>query len=434
MRRTHLFGQQPDKSPGERSERNDSFSRTLRLALVLCGGIALGWLGAAGYAPGHRNLDLQLIQQAWNIIQRHYVDQSAIKARPVSYGAVAGMVDALGDTGHSTFLSPDMVKALKNMQHGEFKGIGVEIRMKEGHVVVVAPIDGSPAQRAGLRTGDIILKVNGEGITGWPISRAVDRITGPIGTKVDLMILNPKTGRTRAVTITRTSVKLHAVTWVELPGTKIAHVRIADFTGGVVKDFKKALLAIRDQGMDAIILDLRNNPGGIFDAAVTVASQFLSSGNVLLVKDAHGNIKPIPAEKGGLATNLPIAVLINQGTASASEIIAGALRDGNRATLIGETTFGTGTVLNEFKLYDSSALLLAIQEWLTPNGQSFWHKGISPEVAVALPDDVAPLLPEAEHGMTQEQLESSKDTQLLRAVEILRKPAKQEAVELEHTR
>lgn len=172
-------------------------------------------------------------------------------------------------------------------------------------------------------------------------------------------------------------------------------------------------------------MDLRNNPGGVLDQAVAVASQFLTGGNVLLVKDAQGKITPVPVQPGGLATNMPMAVLINGGSASAAEIVAGALRDRHRAELIGETTFGTGTVLNEFPLTGGSALLLAVDEWLTPDGQSFWHKGISPEITVDLPTDVNPLVPTDLAGMTAAQLHSSEDKQILRGLEWVEQQFKQ---------
>jgi carboxyl-terminal processing protease len=156
----------------------------------------------------------------------------------------------------------------------------------------------------------------------------------------------------------------------------------------------------------------------LLDEAVGVASQFLKEGNVLLAKDGNGKISPVPVEKGGIATSLPLVVLINQGSASAAEIVAGALRDAHRASLVGETTFGTGTVLGEFRLSDGSALLLAIEEWLTPDGSSFWHKGLSPQYKVVLPPESAPLLPVNERELTAEQLQASADVQLLKALEL----------------
>src|SRR5258706_8130880 len=165
--------------------------------------------------------------QAWNTIQSQYVNRSSLHSEELTYGAISGMVDALGDTGHSTFLTPAMVKDLNNMERGEFKGIGIEIQVKGAHVVVVAPIDGSPAERAGLRPGDIILKVSGQDVTDWPLARVAERITGRPGTKVLLTVQNPRTGETRQLAITRAAVKMHEVTWQQVPGTSIAHLRVA---------------------------------------------------------------------------------------------------------------------------------------------------------------------------------------------------------------
>jgi carboxyl-terminal processing protease len=215
----------------------------------------------------------------------------------MTYGVISRMVDSLGDTGHSTFLSPDMAKQLNNTERGEFKGIGVEIQMREGTVVVVASLDNSPAQRAGLRAGDAILKVNGQDIAGWPLHRVVKRITGPAVTQVQLTVLSSRTGNTREVSITRAAIKLHEVTWAQLPGTAIAHLRIASFSGNVAKEFRSALIEIRARKLLGIVLDLRNNPGGVLGDAIEIASQFLKSGNVLLVKDGKGRSSPCRSEK-----------------------------------------------------------------------------------------------------------------------------------------
>jgi carboxyl-terminal processing protease len=378
---------------------------------------------AAGCASAHKELDLPLIVQAWDVIQHRFVQQSAVDPKAATYEAISGLVDSLGDTGHSTFLTPEMLRRFNEAERGELKGIGVEIQMKDGHVVIVAPLDDSPARSAGLRSGDFILKVNQQDISDWPLSKVADAITGPTGTRVKLTIRDPRGGRTREVAVMRATIKLREVTWLLLPGTQIVHLRIASFDAGVTKNLRAALATIQDQGAKGIILDLRDNPGGLLDEAVGAASQFLESGNVLLAKDAKGHITPVPVEKGGLAPHIPVVVLINIGTGSAAEIVAAALRDADRATLVGESTFGTGTVLEEFRLADGSALLLAVQEWLTPAGHSFWHKGLAPTLQVALPDEATPLLPEAEREMTARQLESSDDRQLLRALELVREEA-----------
>jgi carboxyl-terminal processing protease len=370
-------------------------------------------------APSDTASSFRLMREAWDRIQQSYVDRPAVVDKQLTYGAIGGMVDALGDTGHSRFLTPEMVTQLQNYDTGQFEGIGVEVEIKDGELVIVAPIDGSPAQQAGLRPGDIIVAVDGVNIEGLPIDQATRKILGPVGTTVTLTIMTPATGQTRDMTLTRAKITLHNVLWQRLPGTDVAHLRIAAFSQGVTNDLKQALTNIQQQGLSGIVLDLRNNSGGQLDEAVGVASQFLGSGNVLLEKDATGKVTPVPVTQGGLALNTPLAVLVNQGTASASEIVAGALQDAGRAKLVGETTFGTGTVLLQFNLSDGSALLLATEEWLTPNGRVIWHQGITPDDVVTLTLTSNLLLPEAEAGMTPQQLASSGDTQLLRALELL---------------
>jgi carboxyl-terminal processing protease len=211
------------------------------------------------------------------------------------------------------------------------------------------------------------------------------------------------------------------VTWGMLPGTTIAHLKIAAFSNGVTKDLQTALQQIQATGATGIVLDLRNDPGGLLDEAVGVTSQFLGSGNVLLIKDAQGKEQSVPVKPGGLAVNIPLVVLVNQGTGSAAEIVAGAIQDAHRATLIGETTFGTGTVLNFFNLSDGSEILLATEEWLTPSGRVIWHQGIPPDVSVSMPADAIPLMPTMEKTMSAAQLQSSMDAQLLKAIDELSK-------------
>ena len=404
--------------------RHTKLSRPLEsttiLALIvgLIGGMAVDRIAAAQLAPDGR-VNLQLLTQANGIIDRFYVDRAAEKGPALTYGAISGMVDALGDTEHSRFLSPGMVQAMADMEKNQFEGIGAEVQEKDGHTVIVAPLDGSPAQRAGLKPGDIIVQVNGQVVDGQPLEQVVEKVSGPAGTPVTLTMLTPSTGQSREVMITREKFQMHNVTWGMVPGTKIAQLRIAGFERGVAAEVRNALMEIQKQQPSGIVLDLRNNPGGILDEAVDSASEFLKGGNVLLEKNAQGEQKPIPVKAGGQATEIPLVVLINEGTASGAEIVAGAIRDAHRGSLIGQTTFGTGTVLSEFKLADGSALLLAIEEWLTPAGDVIWHKGIAPNTALALPQGVQPVFPEAEHSMSPEKLQKSGDAQLLKALQLL---------------
>lgn len=369
--------------------------------------------------PANAPNEFDLMVEAWNLIQDNYVDRSAVQPQRMTYSAIRGMVDSLGDTGHSIFLSPEMVKEEQDFTQGHFDGVGLEVQIKDDQIVIVAPIDGSPAQRAGLRTGEIITKVDGQDLKGLTLTQVAQKIMGPLGTSVRLTIQNPQTGQVREYTLERAEIKIHNVTWHVVPGTSIAHLRIAGFSQGVTQDLQQALQDIQGQGYTRLILDLRNNPGGLLEEAVGVSSQFLASGYVLEQRNAQGEISPVEVQTGGIATEMKMVVLVNAGTASAAEIVSGALQDAHRAELIGETTFGTGTVLNQFSLSDGSALMLATEEWLTPDGKSIWHNGITPDIQVMLPDSALPLFPEAEKAMTPSQLAATEDTQLLRAVQSL---------------
>jgi carboxyl-terminal processing protease len=388
----------------------------------LAGGVLLDrYVSVASAAPPNPGAppNTELLLEAWRIIDSHFVDRDAVEEQRLTYGAITGMVDALGDTGHTTFLSPQMLKQHQNYTNGEFEGIGAQVEKKGDYVIITAPMDDSPALRAGLKPGDAILRVNGEDMTGKSVEYVIDKIIGPAGTRVDLVIIDAADGTQRELTITRAVIKVNDVSWAQVPGTTVAVVRMTGFSDGVSRGLKDALTQIRAQKLTGVILDLRNNPGGLLSEAVSTTSQFLDKGNVLLEKDAEGKIREVQVESGGLATDLPLVILVNYGTASASEIVSGALQDVNRARLIGETTFGTGTVLNTFSLSDGSAILLATQEWLTPNGRVIWHLGIKPDDRVSLGAGVLPLTPSLLKTMDATSFRASGDVQLERAVEWL---------------
>lgn len=369
------------------------------------------------------NPDFSLIEEATNIIQERYVRRADITQNELTYGAISGMVDALGDTGHSRFMTPEMIKAEQDYNAGAFEGVGLEVRVKDGFITIVAPIDNSPAMDAGIQAGEIIIGVNGEEVTGQPLSTVISKILGPAGTQVTLTILDPKTNQSRDVVLTRARIEVQNVTWTRIPGTDYAHIRLSAFSQDVSKDLNKALKEIQDQGLKGVVLDLRNNGGGLLDEAINVSSQFIDSGLVMKSRDAQGKLKDYPAKRGGAAINIPLVVLINQGSASAAEITAGAFQDNGRALLVGQTTFGTGTVLNQFGLQDGSAILLATSEWLTPKERVIWHQGIAPDIAVELPDSGLMVFPNEERSMTPEQFQAITDNQLLTAIQVLRDPA-----------
>ena len=303
------------------------------------------------------------------------------------------MVDSLGDTGHSTYLTPKMVDEERSLMQGEYVGVGLEITQKNDNVVVVAPLDGSPALRAGLRAGEQILKVNGRSVEGLGLNEVVSLIVGPAQTTVVLSIFDPASGATSEVPLRRERIRVDNVSWKPLPGSPFADIRVSAFSRGVTGQLRDALQQVERMKLHGVILDLRNDPGGELQEAIGVASQFLAGGDVVLEKDAKGRIEADRVQRGGVAPTLPLIVLIDEGTASGAEIVAGALQDARRAKLVGETTFGTGTVLEGFPLSDGSSLLLAVREWLTPKGRTIWHKGIVPDVRVDLPPNGALLSP-----------------------------------------
>ncbi len=363
--------------------------------------------------------DFTLIHQAWDIIDREYVDRPALQTDSLTDGAISGLVDALGDTGHSVYLTPQMVREERSRMRGEYFGVGLEIEPKNGGVQIVASFDNSPAHGAGLRVGEQILKVDGDSISGLDVSEVVGLIIGPVGTSVTLTINDPLAQKIFDVTLKRTRIRVDNVSWSPVPDSRFADLRIAELNSGVGKEVKAALRDIEKQGMQGTILDLRNDPGGELDEAIAVASEFLRGGDVLLEKDSHGAITHDGIRSGGTALELPVVVLVDGGTASGAEIIAGALQDPKRASVIGETTFGTGTVLSDFRLSDGSALQLAVREWLTPAGRSIWHKGIVPDIAVALPAAAELVTPASLKSMSRGALEAGGDLQLKKALEVL---------------
>ena len=395
----------------------------LSLWMALAGGIIVDRLVFARIGSDSPAApDFKLISEAWDLIAKEYVMHDAVQPQKLTYGAIGGMVNALGDTGHSSFLSPDMVHLEKHFLEGSFTGIGVELRIKEGHIVILAPMEGSPAQRAGIQSGDVIMKVGEKDVVGLPLEEVINEITGRSGTAVSLSVLSPKTGQTRTLSLVRAEITVHNVSWTRLPGSGLADLRIAGFSQGVTGELRKALAEIKKAGINGAILDLRDNPGGVFQATITATSQFLRSGNVALVRNNKGVTMPVRVEGGALAPDIELVVLVNEGTASAAEIMAGALQDAHRARVVGEKTFGTGTVLETFKLSDGSELLLAIAEWLTPDGRVIWHKGIAPDVEVPMPAGTEPLYPAKIKEMNPAQMRASEDKQFLRALDLLSGP------------
>jgi carboxyl-terminal processing protease len=379
-----------------------------------------GWLFPPGVVrAADQPAQFDTFWQVWNIVQRSFVDKEALDPTQMTYGAIQGMLTALGDEGHTAFLSPEDVARHQTDISGTYSGIGAQIGVREGLPVIVAPFDGSPAAEAGVKAGDIIIEVNGEDVTTMPLRDIVDRIRGEAGTEVTLTLLRPEESKSLEITVTRGEIDSPTATWGMLPGTNVALIRLSRFSADATEEITEALREAEEAGATALVVDVRGNPGGLLEQAIKVTSQFLEDGNVLQQEDAEGNRKVYPVEPGGIATDIPMVVLINRGTASSSEIFAGAMQDYERAQVVGETTFGTGTVLEPFPLDDGSLLMLGTSQWLTAEGRLIRKNGIEPDVMVEIPIETEIITPETARMMPVEELRESEDLQVLKALELL---------------
>jgi carboxyl-terminal processing protease len=385
---------------------------------VLIGSAGFGTL--AGSAPRDGEPEqFSVFWEAWNTVHDNFVDQEALDPTQLTYGAIRGMVQALGDEGHTAFLTPEERERQQTELAGTFSGIGAQLGIREQLPVIIAPFDGSPAAEAGIKAGDIILRVDGQDVTTHPLNDIVSLIRGPEGTEVTLSLLRPDENRSLEVTITRGEIKVPAASWAMIPGTSVALIRLSQFTANAESDIKAALEGAQAANATAMIVDVRNNPGGLLEQAVKVTSQFLKDGDVLLEEDADGNRRAFPVEAGGEGTELPMVVLINGGSASSAEIFAGAVQDHERGELVGQTTFGTGTVLQPYILDDGSALLLGTRQWLTPEGRLIRKQGISADHEVELPIEANLLTPEEIKTLSEDELAAAEDVQMLKAIELL---------------
>jgi len=381
--------------------------------------VAENQLLATSTEPAEVAPAFSLFWEAWNVVTHNYVDKSALDVQKMTYGAIQGMVNSLGDSGHSRFLNPSGFRQEQGALRGSFIGIGAEVGLRNGQPVIIAPIEGSPAEKAGLKPGDAILRVNGENVSRFGLPELMTRLRGDANTSVTITVMHQGADASEDVTVTRQRVRTQTVTYDVLPDSNVADIRLSQFSGGASNDLKNVLKSVSDAHVSGIVLDLRDNPGGILDQAVDVASQFLSDGTVVVVKEADGRERRIDVKSGGLATDIPLTVLINSGTASAAEIVAGALEQNHRATLIGQSTFGTGTVLSTFRLKDGSAILLGTSQWLTPDGKLIKGKGIQPDVPVRLASQSDILTPTKAKQLNPSQIQDSSDGQLLSAVKYL---------------
>ena len=376
--------------------------------------------------PDLTNVDFSQFWIVWQKLQEGYYDKSKLDPQKMLNGAIEGMVQSLGDP-FTLYLPPTQNTSFKQGLAGQFSGIGAELGTKDKDIIVISPLDGSPAQKAGIKAGDTIVKVDGQSTAGWSLSQAVDKIRGPKGTDVTLTVIHRNDNKQIDVQITRDVITVKSVDgWVKKAkdidlinqsaviknsdDSSVAYIRLSQFGDNTNKDWLALVNKLnsdiqKQSNFKGIILDLRNNPGGYLTDAQFIASEFLNQGSPVVIEDNGISQQTLSVDKQGIftdATKYPLVVLINKGSASASEIVAGALRDQGRARLIGETSFGKGTIQQAEDLGNGAGIHVTIAKWLTPNGTWVNGKGLTPDISVS-----------------QDQKDQSHDTQLEKAVEEL---------------
>ncbi|HJN87206.1 MAG: S41 family peptidase [Dehalococcoidia bacterium] len=338
--------------------------------------------------------------EVWKLLAREHIDGDSLDAEDLSDGAIRGMLDALDDP-YAAYLTSDQFAVDSQDIKGYFEGIGAEVGMRDGRITILAPMPDTPAEEAGIRPGDIILEIEGESTKGISIMEAVSKIRGEKGTDVMLLVLHINASQPDLLRITRGKIPLESARLLMQVG-QIGHLRVFSFTGTTKDEIKKALERFERSKGVGLVLDLRNNPGGLLTSVVDVTSQFLDDGLVLYQIDAQGKRTDWDVKSGGEALDVPLVVLVNEFSASASEVLTGAFMDHGRATVIGTTTFGKGSVNNMWPLSDGSGINFTIARWFTPEGTVIEGEGISPDIIEERGED------------------DSEDVQLDRAIEVLK--------------
>lgn len=339
--------------------------------------------GSQGGTPADLTGVFAPFWEAWTIVHQQYVDQPVDNTR-LMQGAITGMVNALGDA-HSNYWTPQVYQDNTNFLQGQYAGIGAYVDTSGKLLTITKPIAGSPAEKAGLQKGDQIIKVDGNDITNLDAESVRQKVLGTPGTDVTLTILRPGTDTPFDVKITRATIVVPSVTSKMLPNN-LAYIQIVDFGQNTAQDFHDQLKALLVNNPKGIILDLRDNGGGYLDTAISVASEFISKGVIVYEQSGDGTKKSYQATSGGLATgNIPLIVLVNGYSASASEIVSGAIQDTGRGTLIGEKTYGKGTVQLVIPLKNNQgAVHITVARWLTPKGRQIDKIGLTPDVPATL--------------------------------------------------
>lgn len=362
--------------------------------------------------------ELEIFAEGLAVVEKKYVE--AMTPQDLVYGAMKGVLASLD--AYSQFLTPEDYKNLIVETEGKFGGLGIEITIRDSVLTIISPIEDTPAWRAGIKAGDIILKIDGKLTRDITLNDAVKKLRGDPKTEITLTILGEKDRKIEDITIIRDIIKIKDIKRALILKDNVGYIKIAEFRETTAKDLGRALEKLDKEGLVALIVDVRNNPGGLLGSAIDVASRFVEDGKVIVSTKSRSDLeriyKSVPFQKKYI--NIPMVVLVNKGSASGSEIIAAALRENNRAILLGETTFGKGSVQTIVPLSDGSALRLTTSKYYTPAGKSIHEKGIEPDIIVGkeivkeLKEDVFQKLEE------KEEFDYKKDYQILRAFDLIK--------------
>ncbi|HEY8326185.1 MAG: S41 family peptidase [Ktedonobacterales bacterium] len=419
-----------DQARNRRSQANGALGQMVVTSILVLLAFGAGWFGNAYVNQGRyiSSPNELLIHQAWTDINNNFVVTSRINQKQMAYAAINAMVATLGDTGHTRFETPEQfAQENAQLQNQSSVGIGVELSGGGDKPIRIDEVfPGSAADKGGLKPGDLIVGVNGKDLKGYTIDQARPLIGGKAGTQVTLSITRPlpAPAKTFDVTLTRSPFTVPTVSTYDIPGTGLVDIQLTQFSSNADSELRAALQKAKADGAAGIIFDLRGNPGGYLDQAQSVTSEFVASGNGrnVLIEKTRTSQSTVPVLPNGVATTMPLVILVDGDTASAAEITTGAIHVNRpEVHVVGQKTFGTGTVLQSYMLSDGSALILGTQEFLLPNGQSIYGKGYQPDTPVALPASVSPLTPlvASETSVGQQQLIHSGDAQLLTAIGIL---------------
>lgn len=394
------------------------FVAIVLLAGTFSGGVLVGWILPAQTAleasstatPSEADLEKQALDElfipfweTWQYIHEQYIDQPVDDTK-LMQGAITGMLESLGDK-HTGYMDPDTYNQVTAPLDGSYEGIGASVDTTGELLTIISAMPGSPAEEAGLKPGDAVLKVNGTDVTKSDPNIVLKSVKGPAGTDVTLTIQRIDIPDPFDVTITRQKIELKSVS-SEMKEGNIGYVQISTFGETTTAELKSALSTLMEQNPKGLIIDLRYNSGGYLTTAIEVISQFIPSGVVMYEQEQNGELTSYSAEPGGLATEIPLVVLVNEGSASASEITAGAIQDLGRGTIVGVTTYGKGSVQNWIPLDNNQgAVRITVARWLTPNHRQINEEGLTPDVIVEL---------------TQADVDAQIDAQLNKALEILR--------------